>query len=94
MKRNYEDLIILDPDLSEEKVNESLKIIADFIEKNEGKVDKTENLGRREICFKKKKGKQGFFFLTNFSCSPSFIKTYNNFIKLKKEIIRNYVVVK
>lgn len=91
--KGYESLLVLDPDLDDQKVNETLKEISEYIEQNNGKVKKIENLGKKQIKFKMKRDKQGFFYLAYLKADPSLIKGFQNFLKLRSEVIRFYTTL-
>lgn len=91
--RGYESLLVLDPDLDDQKVNETLKEISEYIEQNNGKIKKIDNLGKKQIKFQAKRNKQGFFYLALLKADPSMIKGFQNFLKLKSEVIRFYTTI-
>jgi small subunit ribosomal protein S6 len=93
LMRGYESLLVLDPDLDDQKVNETLKEISEYIEQNNGELKKFENLGKKQIKFKAKRDKQGFFYLAYLKAEPSLIKGFQNYLKLRSEVIRFYTTL-
>lgn len=91
--RGYESLIVVDPDVNEEKISEVLKEISEQIESQGGKVKEIENLGRKEIQFKTKNKKRGYFFLAKFHADPLSIVNFRSYLQLKPEIIRYYTTL-
>ena len=64
MERDYEGFMILDPTLSEERIEkEAAKIVASF---PEGKAT-CQSLGRKKFAYPIKKQTQGYYLLCNFN---------------------------
>ena len=56
----YESIIIINPAVEEERVNELTTKFTDMINKD-GKVEKAENLGKKKLAYPVKKNAEGYY---------------------------------
>jgi len=91
--RDYELVLVIDPEVSEEDqkklVNKVKKIIKDL----KGKVEKTDEWGKRELAYPIKKKNLGYYFLLAVKLPPAVPAQIENKLKLEEKIIR-YLLVK
>ena len=64
---DYEILLMLDPDLPEERQEEIVKRTRDLVEKNGGAWDGQDAWGRRKLAYEINKKSDGVYHLISFS---------------------------
>lgn len=102
MERNYEAMLILRPDLSEEKRKDISSALTSKIEQLGGKVLESRLWAKeRKFAYplrsrgaEKKKYERGSYWLTLFSLSPCELQKLKETIKLEENILRAMVLKK
>ncbi|MDD5042849.1 MAG: 30S ribosomal protein S6 [Candidatus Omnitrophica bacterium] len=86
---NYEAMLIVKPDLSEEDRKVLFKQIDDAVTKNGGQVSQSGVWAeRRKFCFPIKKFTEGVYYLVSFSAPAQAIKEMRGIYKLNEGILR------
>lgn len=92
--RDYEAMFIFNPELSEEKLDESIKAVEKIIRDNaKGRLD-TENLGKKTLAYPIKKSNEGYYVNYDFEAPPAAIKKIKEELKHSDEILRYIVFTK
>ncbi len=89
----YETVFIARQDLSENQVNELTKTMTQILEKEGGKVLKTEQWGLRTLAYKINKSKKGHYTLIESEAPGSAIIELERNLRLNEEVMR-FVSVK
>lgn len=92
--RDYEALILLRPDLSDEGVDKEIKRLSQAITNNNGQIISFEKWAKRVLAYKVKKFKEGIYLLANFKIAPQMIKEIEKNWKLNENVLRVMVTVK
>ncbi|MCM8765539.1 MAG: 30S ribosomal protein S6 [Candidatus Omnitrophica bacterium] len=92
--RNYEALILVNPELNEENLEKEIKQLSQPILHNEGRVISFEKWRKRPLAYKIKKFKEGVYLLVKFSANPLAIKEIEKSWKLDENVLRTMIVVK
>ncbi|MEO0234106.1 MAG: 30S ribosomal protein S6 [candidate division WOR-3 bacterium] len=90
---NYEILIIYDPTLSKEVLEERISSFKKWIEELAGKVENVEDKGIEKLTYEINKTAQGHFILINFNLDPLKVEELRREIKLDETIWR-YMIKK
>ena len=69
--RQYELMIILDPDLEERTISPSLDKFLSVVTKDGGTVDKVDLWGKRRLAYDIKKKSEGIYAVVNFSAESA-----------------------
>ena len=88
--KSYQALFILKPS-SEESVKKSISSIQEAITKNNGKVLKEENWGKKEIAYPIKKHKEAVYYKVDFSIEPSLVSKIDKAYRLNSSILRTLI---
>ncbi len=78
----------------EEKREELLKKIESFIEQNQGKIEKINQLGRRKFAYEVNKEKEGVFATLTFQIEPAFVGDVYKFVKSEDLVMRLMLIKK
>jgi small subunit ribosomal protein S6 len=86
--RNFEAMFIFHPELTEEKLDESIKSVEKIIKDNaQGRLD-TENLGKKTLAYTIKKQNEGYYVNYDFDAPPTAITKIKEELKHSEEILR------
>ena len=102
MNRNYESMLILRPDLTEQEKEEIFEKITKKVEALQGKVIGSKVWAKeRNFYFflksrgaEKKKYYKGCYWLLNFSISKDKLPDLKETIRLEERILRNVILSK
>ena len=88
--RNYEIVIMIHPDQSDQVQNMIDRYKAE-IEKDGGKVTRLENWGRRQLAYPIEKLHKAHYVLINCEASEKTISTIENNFRYNDAVIRNLI---
>ena len=83
----YESMIIINPAVDEEKVNELSTRFTDMINKD-GNVEKVDNRGKRELAYPVKKKEDGIYVVFYFTANPSLIAELERIYRITDDVIK------
>ncbi len=90
---NYETIMILNSNLDESTTKASIEKITSLIAAN-GKVESTEEWGKRKLAYPIKKQNEGYYVVVNFSSNPEFLEELDRIYNITDEVIKHIVVKK
>ena len=85
----YEILLLLDPELAEEKQGEIVGRVRTLIEKGGGTVERHDAWGRRRLAYPIDKKEEGVYHLLSFSASPETLDELSRVLKIDDDVIRH-----
>jgi small subunit ribosomal protein S6 len=91
--RNYENLLIFDPEVGEESRGEMMEAIKSMIEKG-GEVLKVDEWGIKELAYPINKKAKGYYTLVEFSADENVLSELNGKLKLDKSVMRHSIIRK
>lgn len=86
--RRYETIFILDPTLGEEKIENEIKRVNDFIEGHGAKILQMDRWGMRRFSYPIAKKTQGYYVLIFFEGNTTLPKDLEGFYRLNESFIR------
>ncbi|MCE1179105.1 MAG: 30S ribosomal protein S6 [Micrococcales bacterium] len=86
--RQYELMVILDPELDERTVAPSLEKFLSVITKDGGSVDNVDIWGRRRMAYEIQKKPEGIYAVVNFTSEPATAKELDRQLGLNESILR------
>ena len=86
--RQYEMMVILDPEVDERTVKPSLEKYLAVITGDNGTVDNVDVWGRRRLAFPIKKKNDGIYVVLNFTSTPATAKELERQLGLNESILR------
>ena len=90
--RQYEIMIILDPEIEERTVAPSLDKYLTVIKNDGGTVDKVDIWGRRRLAFDIKKKSEGIYAVVDFTAAPDTAKELDRQLGLNEVVLRTKVL--
>ncbi len=88
----YEHVFIARQDLAPAQVEELTDKYAGVIESMGGKVTKREDWGLRNLAYRIKKNRKGYYVLMNIDASAEAVKEMERLIRIDEDIIRHLTV--
>ena len=87
----YETIMILDCNITDECRNNAINKIKKYIE-SKGKIENTEEIGKRKLAYEIRKKNEGYYYLINFSANPEDIAELERIYRITDEIMKFLVV--
>ena len=86
--RQYELMVILDPELDDRTVQPQLEKFLTVITKDKGTVDNVDIWGRRRLAYEIKKKAEGIYAVVNFTSEPATAKELDRQLGLNELVMR------
>ncbi len=83
----YESIIIVNPNVDEEKLKELENTITSIVNKD-GKMDKVEEIGKKKLAYEVKKNKEGIYVAFYFEGNPTLIAELERNYRIIDEVIK------
>ena len=90
--RQYELMVILDPNLDERTVAPSLDTFLNVVRKDGGKVDKVDVWGKRRLAYEILKHSEGIYAVIDISAEPATVKELDRQLGLNESVLRTKVL--
>jgi len=88
----YELMLMLDPELPEERQNEVLTRARDLVERGGGTWQNTETWGRRRLAYEIDKKTDATYHLLHFDCDPGTLDELTRILKITDGAMRHMAV--
>ena len=86
--RQYELMVILDPELDDRTVQPSLERFLKVVTTDGGSVDNVDIWGRRRLAYEIKKKSEGIYAVVNFTSEPATAKELDRQLGLNESVMR------
>ena len=90
--RQYEIMIILDPEIEERTVAPSLDKYLSVVKSDGGTVDKVDIWGRRRLAYDIQKKSEGIYAVVDFQATPATAKELDRQLGLNEAVLRTKVL--
>ncbi len=90
--RNYELMVILDPDLEERTVQPSLETYLNLVTQDGGSVESVDVWGRRRLAYEVDKKTEGIYAVVSLSAEPETVKELDRQLGLNESVMRTKVL--
>jgi small subunit ribosomal protein S6 len=89
---DYEIMLLLDPDLSEERANEIIQRVRDSVDGSKGSWDGHEPWGRRRLAYEIDHKAEGAYHLLTFAAEPATLEEISRVLKITDGVMRHLAV--
>ena len=89
----YESVLIARQDLGSSQVNALVNDFSKVIADQGGEVVRVDNWGLKNLAYRIKKNRKGYYVLLNFTAPATAIAEYERLLRVNEDIIR-YMTVK
>jgi small subunit ribosomal protein S6 len=90
--RDYELLLVLSPEVSEERMPDVLERVGKYISDRGGEVTKTDAWGRRRLAYPIRKYVEGQYVLTNLRIEPRRAGEVEASLQLSEDVLRHMMI--
>ncbi|MCK9794164.1 30S ribosomal protein S6 [Isoptericola sp. 4D.3] len=90
--RQYELMVILDPEVEERTVAPSLEKYLSVISTQGGSVDKVDIWGRRRMAYDINKRSEGIYAVVDFTSTPDTAKELDRQLGLNEAVLRTKIL--
>ena len=92
MRRAYELIIIIQPDLDEERLDVVVEQVTQIIANLGGEVTVTDSWGTRKLAYPIRKYREGYYVRTEMQFPKDGIRELERSLRLAEPVIRHLVV--
>jgi small subunit ribosomal protein S6 len=89
---DYEILLMLDPELPDERQTEIVTRAREAIERDDGTWDKHEPWGRRRLAYEIDHKPEGSYHLLTFAAEPATLEEISRVLKITDGVMRHLAV--
>jgi small subunit ribosomal protein S6 len=90
--RQYEVMVILDPELEERTVAPSLDTFLNVIRQDGGTVGSVDVWGRRRLAYDINKKSEGIYAILDITCAPAAVAELDRQLGLNESVLRTKVM--
>ena len=89
--RNYEMVVVLNPEANEEEVSATVQRLDDFITERGGAITDHQNWGLRALAYPIQNFQEGNYVLTLFTADPAAVPELDRAVEASEDILRHLV---
>ena len=86
---DYEILLLLDPELPEERQGDVVTRARELVENGGGAFDRHDAWGRRKLAYEINRKGEGFYHLLHVSCEPATLDEVSRVLKIDDGVLRH-----
>ena len=90
--RDYELVLIISPEVEDEKVSTTIENISQFITGKGGIVSEVEPWGRRKLAYPIKHFAEGSYVLSRIKVKPNFTRELKTNLQISEEVLRHLLI--
>lgn len=90
--RDYELVVIINPEVAEEKFDATIDSVSQFVTEKGGTISNVERWGKKRLAYPIEHFMEGSYVLTHFSLKPALSKELEVNLKISEEVLRHLLV--
>ncbi|GBD13333.1 30S ribosomal protein S6 [bacterium HR24] len=90
--RNYELVMVISPDLSEDEVSSSVERVQRFVSERGGEVLKVDRWGRRRLAYPIRRFTEGHYVIAQLRLDASAVRELDRNLEVAESVLRHLVV--
>ena len=90
--RQYEVMVILDPDLDERTVAPSLDTYLNVVRQSGGSIENVDIWGKRRLAYEINKKSEGIYAVIDMTAEPAAVKELDRQLTLNESVVRTKVI--
>jgi len=90
--RNYELVLIINPEVAEEKFEAAINGISQFITERGGVVNEVERWGKKKLAYPVEHFMEGSYVLAKFILKPALCKELEASLQISEEVLRHLLI--
>jgi small subunit ribosomal protein S6 len=88
----YETIFVTDPNLTDEEIDEIIKLVDQVVVGSGGKVIKVEKWGKRRLAYPVEHREEGIYVLMTLECPTQIVKEFDRRYRMNDRILRHLTV--
>lgn len=89
----YEIMFILVPN-EKEVLDKEIRYVENLIEKNGGKIEKTEQWGKKRLAYDIRDLEEGYYVLITFSAERTYVRELDKVMRIREAVLRHMIIIK
>lgn len=94
MIRNYELMVIISPELSEEEASVLNENVLALVKEQSGEIIKTDPWGRRMMAYPINKHPEAYYFVNYLKMETSGVKNVKRQLNINEKVLRHMFIAK
>ena len=90
--RDYELVLVISPDIEEDKFEATIDNVSQFITGKGGIISNVDRWGKRRLAYPIEHFMEGSYVLTRFSLKPALSKELEANLRISEEVLRHLLV--
>ena len=90
--RNYESMIILEPALEAEAIDNLIARFSDLVDKNGGKVENVNKWGKRRLAYQIGQNTDGYYVVLTLQGENQTVNELDRILKITDGVIRHMII--
>ena len=90
--RDYELVVVIDPEIDEEKLSATLDRISQLVTTRGGEVIDVDRWGKRKLAYPIKRRSEGDYVITHFRLEPAQAAELEAGLRLSEEVLRHLLI--
>jgi small subunit ribosomal protein S6 len=90
--RPYETMIIFDPDLEEQVIQDVVGRALEVVRANGGTPGQVDRWGKRTFAYELRRRREGYYVVAEFSADPKASAELDRFLTLADEVLRHKII--
>ena len=90
--RDYELVVILNPEVSDDVVSESLERLNQGVTSRGGEVVEVSHWGRRRLAYPINRHFEGNYVVSQIKLDPAAVPAFEGALRISEEVIRHLIV--
>lgn len=91
--RAFEIMFILVPD-EKEVLDKEIRSVEELIQNNGGKLEKTDQWGKKRLAYDMRDLEEGYYVLISFSAERDCVRELDRVMKIKESVLRHMIISK
>lgn len=91
--RAFEIMFILVPD-EKEVLDKEIRSVEELIQNNGGKLEKTDQWGKKRLAYDIRDLEEGYYVLISFSAERDCVRELDRVMKIKESVLRHMIISK
>ena len=86
--RNYENLVIIKPTLTEEETLAQVALIDEILTANGATITTCDKMGMRPLAYQIEKNSRGYYYVVYYTAAPTAIAEIERRFRINEELLR------
>lgn len=91
--RAFEIMFILVPD-EKEVLDKEIRSVEELIQNNGGKLEKTDQWGKKRLAYDIRDLEEGYYVLISFSAERTCVRELDRVMRIKESVLRHMIISK